>query len=307
MTVKVDIISGFLGAGKTSLINKLLEARSASERIAVIENEYGKIGIDSDLLKKDGIQVKDITAGCICCSLAEDLDKALEEIYHNYRPDRIIIEPTGIGKLSDIIKACNETSVSQYLQINSLITIVNVMKFEMLNAGFGDFFQNQIQNADIILFSRLQKAEAELIEKVAAGVRKLNPHARIITTPWEDMNIEELLLDRYSTPEHAHDCTCSCCAKNPRKAHSHTSLDSWGVETRKIFDERNLVGELKHLNKYGEIVRGKGILQCSAKQWLQFDYVQGELNIRNTNEANTGKVSFIGRHLDAKGLSEFFI
>lgn len=234
------------------------------------------------------------------------MDKALEEIYHNYRPGRIIIEPTGIGKLSDILNACQETSVSKYLQINSLITIVNIMKFEMLNSGFGDFFQNQIQNADIILFSRMQKAEAELIEKVAAGVGKLNPHARIITTPWEDMNIEQLLRDPHGMPEHMHNCSCSCCANNPKKAHNHTFLDSWGVETRKVFDEKNLVEVLKHLKKHGEIVRGKGILQYGANQWLQFDYVQGELNIRYSADVGAGKVSFIGKHLDVKGLSEFF-
>ena len=140
------------------MINKYIESMDGHEKLAIIENEYGKVNIDGDMLRKAEIKVKDITAGCICCTLAEDLDKALEEIYHEYKPDRIIIEPTGIGKLSDIIKACEKTKIRELLQMNSRITIVNVLKYEVLNSSFGDFFHNQIEHADILLLSRTEKA-----------------------------------------------------------------------------------------------------------------------------------------------------
>jgi G3E family GTPase len=307
MTVKIDIISGFLGAGKTTFINKFIEVLGNTEKLAIIENEYGKVNIDGDILRKGEIRVKDITAGCICCSLAGDLDKALEEIYYDYKPDRIIIEPTGIGKLSEIMEACKKTSVSEFLQINSLITMVNVMKFEVLNLSFGDFFHNQIQNADTIVLSRVERAGEEKVDEVAAQLRKLNSHAEIITTPWENIDIKNLMHDRHKEEhiEHGHSCKCGCNGA-AHEEQSHTGLETWGVETIKVFDKNELIDTLKSVDKFGKIVRAKGYVDLHTNQWMKFDYVQGELNYSFETEERACKVSFIGNDLDVEVLSAFF-
>jgi G3E family GTPase len=193
MKTKVDIISGFLGAGKTTLIKKLLEEKLYCEKLVIIENEFGEIGIDGNILKNTGIEVKEINSGCICCTLVGDLEKAIVEVITKYKPDRIIIEPSGVGKLSDVIKACDTLKLKELITINILITVVDVLKYNIYISNFGEFFENQIKSAKTIILSRSQKIENKKLEDVANAIRKLNANANIITTSWENLNVELII------------------------------------------------------------------------------------------------------------------
>lgn len=214
---KIDIISGFLGAGKTTLIKKLIAEGFQGEKLVLIENEFGEIGIDGGFLKDAGVQINEMNSGCICCSLVGDFGKALEQVLHDYSPDRIIIEPSGVGKLSDVMKAVADMHESEIV-INSASTVVDAMKCKMYMKNFGEFFNNQVESAGTIILSRSQKLSEDKLEAVVAMLKEHNSKATIITTPWDDIDggqivsamekekslVEELLEEARICPECGH-------------------------------------------------------------------------------------------------------
>ena len=190
---KIDIISGFLGAGKTTLIKKLLGEALKGQKVVLIENEFGEIGIDGGFLKDAGVQITEMNSGCICCSLVGDFGKALKEVIETYNPDRIIIEPSGVGKLSDVIRAVQGVAEHEPVLLNSFVTVVDVMKCKMYTKNFGEFFLNQIEHAGAILLSRTQNAKQDKLDACVALLREHNANARIVTTPWDELTGEQLL------------------------------------------------------------------------------------------------------------------
>ena len=190
---KIDIISGFLGAGKTTFIKKLLEEAIAGEQVVLIENEFGEIGIDGGFLKDSGIEIREMNSGCICCSLVGDFGKSLAEVLTKYNPDRVIIEPSGVGKLSDVMKAVRDVASEIDVTLNSAVTIADAMKCKMYMKNFGEFFNNQIENAGTIVLSRTDIAPAEKVNQVVEMIREHNPKAAIVTTPCQQLTGSQLL------------------------------------------------------------------------------------------------------------------
>ena len=231
---KVDIISGFLGAGKTTLIKKLLKEVYANQQVVLIENEFGEIGIDGGFLKEAGINITEMNSGCICCSLVGDFGKALKEVTEKYHPDRIIIEPSGVGKLSDVRKAVEDAAEAAQLEVNSLITVANAAKIKMYMRTFGEFYNNQVENAGAIILSRTQSMTEEKQMEAAALVREKNPNAVIITTPWDELTGQQILdaiegthslakelMEEHEHEHHHHDGECGCGCGHDHEEHEH--------------------------------------------------------------------------------------
>ena len=256
MKVKVDIISGFLGAGKTTLIKKLIDEKLNNEKLVIIENEFGEVGIDGSILKKSNIEVREITSGCICCTLVGDFEKAIQEAVVNYRPDRIIIEPSGVGKLSDVLIACNTPALNNLITINMIITVVDALKYQIYISNFGEFYENQIKSARTIFLSRTVKADNKKVESVVRAIQKINSKANIVTTPWDKVDagvmiavaegnnsafIEDQLKNsmKVKKEENIHTDSCKCgCNHSHLKEHSANEVfDVWGIETPKKYIE----------------------------------------------------------------------
>lgn len=325
MKTKVDIISGFLGSGKTTLIKKLMAEKLQDEKLVIIENEFGEIGIDGSILKESGIEVKEINSGCICCTLVGDFGTSIEEVLHKYKPDRIIIEPSGVGKLSDILKACDSLSSKDLLTINMVITVVDILKYKMYILNFGEFYENQIKHAKTIILSRSQKAEADKLVKFTGELGKLNPKANIITTPWEELNagqiisaaeqngsavleqqIKKVVLKRHVHPE---GCKCGCKGIQHTQHNADEFFEVWGAETPKTYDAatlKKILESLGNTGRYGNILRAKGIIQSDRSNWVQFDYVPGEFEIKDSGADYTGRFCVIGRELNRKELDSLF-
>ena len=190
---KVDIISGFLGAGKTTLISKLLKEALPDEQVVLIENEFGEIGIDGGFLKDSGVEIREMNSGCICCSLVGDFGTSLKEVVDKYHPDRIIIEPSGVGKLSDVIKAVKDLHIENEIRLNSASTFADASKVKMYMKNFGEFFNNQIEHAGTIILSRTQNVSEDKLKKAIEMIRSLNADAHIITTPWDSLDGKQIL------------------------------------------------------------------------------------------------------------------
>lgn len=325
MKTKVDIISGFLGSGKTTLIKKLMAEKLHDEKLVIIENEFGEIGIDGSILKESGIEVKEINSGCICCTLVGDFGKSIEEVLHKYKPDRIIIEPSGVGKLSDILKACDSLSSKDLLTINMVITVVDILKYKMYILNFGEFYENQIKHAKTIILSRSQKAEADKLVKFTGEIGKLNPKANIITTPWEELNAGQIIsaaeqngsaaleqqIKKVVLKRHVHPEGCKCGCKGTQHTHHNADefFEVWGAETPKTYDAatlRKILENLGSTGRYGNILRAKGIIQSDRSNWVQFDYVPGEFEIKDSGADYTGRLCVIGRELNRKELDSLF-
>lgn len=325
MKTKVDIISGFLGSGKTTLIKKLMAEKLHDEKLVIIENEFGEIGIDGSILKESGIEVKEINSGCICCTLVGDFGKSIEEVLHKYKPDRIIIEPSGVGKLSDILKACDSLSSKDLLTINMVITVVDILKYKMYILNFGEFYENQIKHAKTIILSRSQKAEADKLVKFTGEIGKLNPKANIITTPWEELNAGQIIsaaeqngsaaleqqIKKVVLKRHVHPEGCKCGCKGTQHTHHNADefFEVWGAETPKTYDAatlRKILENLGNTGRYGNILRAKGIIQSDRSNWVQFDYVPGEFEIKDSGADYTGRLCVIGRELNRKELDSLF-
>ncbi len=236
---KVDIISGFLGAGKTTLIAKLLKEALAGEQVVLIENEFGEIGIDGGFLKESGVEIREMNSGCICCSLVGDFGTSLKEVVEKYHPDRIIIEPSGVGKLSDVIKAVKDLHIENEIRLNSASTVADASKVKVYMKNFGEFFNNQIEHAGTIILSRTQNVSEAKLKTDIELIRSLNKDAHIITTPWDDINGKQILdaMENVTNLElemlaeaaakvaeehehHHHDDEC-CCGHDHDHEHEH--------------------------------------------------------------------------------------
>ena len=367
---KIDIISGFLGAGKTTVIKKLLKEALNGTRVVLIENEFGEIGIDGGFLKESGIEIREMNSGCICCSLVGDFDTSLQEVMDKYTPERILIEPSGVGKLSDVMRAVrNVTEKNSEMQLNSAVTVVDCTKMKIYIKNFGEFFTNQIANAGTIMLTRTDRADAQKVENAIAMIRQYNAKATIITTPMNELTGQEILdtfegnndleaellkaviadehehhhhhhhhteehheehheeHDEDEMNEHAHHhhhheedhdepdeegiVVHHVHHDDDEEEHEEGHLDaddvfsSWGMETpvRYSMDEiRTILGKLEDEEKYGFILRAKGMVPAQDGSWIEFDYVPGEADVRKGAPDVTGKFCIIGSDLNEENL-----
>ena len=325
---KVDIISGFLGAGKTTLIAKLLKEGLAGEQVVLIENEFGEIGIDGGFLKESGVEIREMNSGCICCSLVGDFGTSLKEVVEKYHPDRIIIEPSGVGKLSDVIKAVKDLHIENEIRLNSASTVADASKVKVYMKNFGEFFNNQIEHAGTIILSRTQNVSEAKLKTDIELIRSLNKDAHIITTPWDDIDGKQILdaMENVTNLElemlaeaaakvaeehehhHHHDGECGC-GHHHEHGHHHADevFTSWGVETPNKYDKEELSEILRKLSEtddYGNILRAKGMLPCTDGKWMFFDLVPEEYEIREGKPDFTGRICVIGAELKEAALKE---
>lgn len=316
---KIDIISGFLGAGKTTFIKKMIDEAFTGEKIVLIENEFGEVGIDGGFLKDAGIQITEMNSGCICCSLVGDFGEALKEVLTKYSPDRVIIEPSGVGKLSDVVKAVK--NIGDEVQINSTATVVDASKCKMYMKNYGEFYNNQIEYAGTVILSRTQNVSADKLDACLKMIREKNEEASIITTPWDDIqgkniveamekvnSLEKELLEEHE--HHHHDGECGC-GHHHEHGHHHADevFTSWGVETPNKYDKEELSEILRKLSEtddYGNILRAKGMLPCTDGKWMFFDLVPEEYEIREGKPDFTGRICVIGAELKEAALKELF-
>ncbi len=335
---KIDIISGFLGAGKTTLIKKMIEEAFSGEKIVLIENEFGEVGIDGGFLKDAGIEITEMNSGCICCSLVGDFGKNLNEVIEKFHPDRILIEPSGVGKLSDVMKSVLDVEKTHDVKLNALVTVVNATKASKQMKAFGEFFNNQIEYATTIILSRSQNATPEQLELCVKQMQDLNDKAAIITTPWESIkgeqilkvmegqdNLEVKLLAEAHHHDHEHDheghenhhhehdenCTCGCHDHDHEHHHHHADdvFTSWGKETPHKFTKEKIESVLKTLcdtEEYGTILRAKGMVEDENSSWIYFDMVPGEYELREGEPDYTGRLCVIGTDMDEHRLEELF-
>ena len=381
---KIDIVSGFLGAGKTTLIKKLLAEAVPGEKLVLIENEFGEISIDGGFLKDSGVQISEMSSGCICCSLVGDFNKALKDVHEQFHPDRILIEPSGVGKLSDVIVAVENTVKDvPDMKLNSFVTVADATKVKIYMKNFGEFYNNQIESAGTIILSRTQRLSQEKLEAAVALLREKNPNAAILTTPWDQLDgmtilsaiekvslADELLAHmraeheadeaehehehhhhHHDEDEHDHDHCCHhhdhdddddddhehCChhhhdedehdhdhhhnhhdgeeCDDPHCGchHHHHHADevftSWGTETVKAYSEAELEHILTALDsgEYGAILRAKGIVAAAdGGQWLHYDFVPEEHQVRRGPADYTGRICVIGSQLKEDKLSQLF-
>ena len=350
---KIDIISGFLGAGKTTFIKKLLEEAIAGEQVVLIENEFGEIGIDGGFLKDSGIEIREMNSGCICCSLVGDFGTSLAEVLTQYKPERIIIEPSGVGKLSDVMKAVIDVSADMDVELNSAVTIVDAAKCKMYMKNFGEFFNNQIENAGTIVLSRTDITDASKIQKDVDMIREKNANAVIITTPLDQLGGSQLLeiIEKKDTMlddllaevresrhhdghgeeccghHHGHDEEChehhhghdeEChghhhhdgCGHEHHHHHADEVFTSWGMETIVPVTHEQLEDILKRLSstrEFGDVLRAKGMLPTeNPGEWLYFDLVPEQYEIRQGRPDYTGKVCVIGASLKEEELNSVF-
>ena len=306
--VKIDIISGFLGAGKTTLIKKLLKDGFQGEQVVLIENEFGEIGIDGGFLKEAGIQIREMNSGCICCSLVGDFGTSLKEVVTKYNPDRILIEPSGVGKLSDVIKAVQGVQDEVDIKLNSYTTVVDAKKCKMYMKNFGEFFDNQIQYAGAIIMSRTDIATEKKVQESLELLRSLNKDAAIITTPIENLDGKKLV----EVMEHPVSLEQEMLEEEHEHHHHHHAdevFTSWGRETIKKYTREGLEKILEALSesdKYGIILRAKGMLPAEDGTWIYFDMVPEETEIREGAPEYTGRLCVIGSKLDEHALEELF-
>lgn len=335
---KIEIISGFLGAGKTTLIRKFLEERDASETVAIIENEFGEVGIDGFALQQSGVSVREINAGCICCSLVGNFDAALRDLLKRYQPDRIIIEPSGVGKLSDILTACKDIGKSFNASVSFCATVVDAKKYMMYRRNFAEFYENQIAATNVVLLSRTDLVSAEGVKAVAKDIARINPNAHLVATSWDkitsedirncaNLSMKEFAADTHNhrtiprgaryfsvSSNHSHD---RACGEKPVD-HKHAAADVfsfWGVETPIAFAEDQLCRILESLSdaRFGTILRAKGMIRLASEEakdcneeWRIFDYVEEEIHLIASEPGVIGKICVIGQDLNRDALEDCF-
>ncbi len=375
---KIDIYSGFLGAGKTTLIKKMIQEAYKGEKLVLIENEFGEIGIDGGFLKEAGIEITEMNSGCICCSLVGDFGKALNQVLEQYNPDRIIIEPSGVGKLSDVIAAVKRV-LRPGVELGSAVAVADATKCRMYMKNFGEFYNNQIETAQTIFLSRIDMVSEEKLHQAVEMIRTRNDHATIVTTPWQQLTGEQLraameqentLAQELEHLEHDHehhhhehdhdehcgcgchdhehehhhdhdhdherhhdhgpDCTCGCHDHDHDQEHHHEHehdehcdcgchdhdhhhadevFTSWGVETPKKFTKvgiASMLAALEDESLYGFVLRAKGYVEGEDGQWIYFDYVPGDPDIRDGSPAVTGRLCVIGSKINEQALSTLF-
>ena len=383
---RVDIFSGFLGAGKTTLIKKMIQEAYHGEKLVLIENEFGEIGIDGGFLQDAGINIKEMNSGCICCSLVGDFCKALSQVVADYKPDRILIEPSGVGKLSDVIASVQKVT-GEDVVLGSTVAVVDAGKVKVYMKNFGEFYNDQIETAGAIILSRTDAIPQSKLDAAVELLRQHNDTAALVTTPWDQLTGVQLLdamegndslsaeLEKLAH-EHEHHCGCGhhhgehhhddehcccghhheehhhhedghCCGHSHEEHHHHHHEDehcccghhheehhhhedehcccghhheghhhheakevftSWGVETAKKFAEGDIQNALKELDsgKYGIVLRAKGIVASDTDNWIHFDYVPEEHNVRLGGAGVIGKLCVIGSDLDEAAIAALF-
>lgn len=341
--VKVDIISGFLGAGKTTLIKNLFKSSMKNEKVVLIENEFGEIGVDGTFLKESGVEIKEINSGCICCSLVGDFSSSMKEVVEKFNPDRIIIEPSGVGRLSDIIKAVEK--VEEELKINIVATVVDGGKCKMYHKNFGEFYNDQIAQAKTVIVSKTEKLSESKINDALEIIRELNPDVTVITTPVSELDPEKV-LDTLQSDKSGYDELLTSLLEEAEHEHHHHHHDddddedehehchhhhdddddgehhchhhhadevftSWGEETAKAYSKAELDAILKTLADenagLGVILRAKGFVKAKDdEKWYYFDLVAGDYEIRSGAPDVIGRVCVIGSKIDEKKISELF-
>jgi len=340
---KVDIFSGFLGAGKTTLIRKLIEEAYGTDKIVLIENEFGEIGVDKGFLQNTGIEINQMNAGCICCTLVGDFGKALNEVIEKYNPERILIEPSGVGKLSDVIIAVQDLK-NDKIELNGFTTVVDATKADMYMSNFGEFYENQVEHASSIILSHTAGMSQDDIDKCIALLREHNKEASIVTTDWKEIDGSKILeimeqkktlsaeLDRlreeayreqaehhHHDHEHHHhdDEEHECCGHGHHHHHHHGHghhadevFDEMGVETAHRFSRGQLEQALAGLmdsEQCGQVLRAKGFVAGTEGEWYEFDYIPGEPEVRTAGEAETtGVICVIGVGLKKDKIKELF-
>lgn len=367
---KVDIFSGFLGAGKTTLIKKLIKEAYPNEKLVLIENEFGDIGIDGGFMKDSGVTVNELSSGCICCSLVGDFGDALKKVIFDYSPDRILIEPSGVGKLSDVIRAVTDAG-SDNLILNSATTIIDAKKCMIYMKNFGEFYNNQVINAETIILSHTDTISDDKLLSCTSLLREINKDASFITTPWDELNgnqildviekkdtlssdIENLTVEdlndnccpvcgHHHDDDHDDDDECSCahdhhhhdddddecscdhdhhhdddhddecsCGHHHNHHHGHDADEifvSCGMETPKRYTDAeilSILGKLGKEDKYGAVLRAKGIIASTDGSWIHFDYIPDSPDIRRGSPAATGRFCVIGSQLKSKAIMELF-
>ena len=390
---KIDIYSGFLGAGKTTLIKKMIQEAYAGQKLVLIENEFGEIGIDGGFLQDAGINITEMNSGCICCSLVGDFGKALEQVITQYAPERILIEPSGVGKLSDVVAAVEKVTGAQ-VEVGFTVAVVDAGKVKVYMKNFGEFYNNQVQTAATIILSRTDRISQEKLDTAVALLREQNPHATIVTTPWDALSGAQLLeamegrtsveaelarlkeehhhhhhhegehhccghhhhdeeehhccghhhhdeeeqhccghhhhdeeehhccghhhhdeeehhcCGHHHEEEHHHDHSCSCGHDHHDHHHHHADevFTSWGVETTRKFRVEEIENALHELDEghCGMILRAKGIVPSVDGDWIHFDYVPEEHNVRKGGADVTGKLCVIGANLNESAVKQLF-
>lgn len=384
---KVDIFSGFLGAGKTTLIKKLIAEGYDTKNIVLIENEFGEIGVDTGFLRESGVKINEMVAGCICCTLVGDFGKALNEVIEQYDPDRILIEPSGVGKLSDVIIAVQDLQ-NDKIELNGFTTVVDAKRYKMYMENFGEFFANQVEHASSIFLSHQQSMTSAELDEVVKDIRTLNKTAQVVTTDWDQLSgakmlevmesdktlnaeLDKLREEAYEELEahehehehdhdhdhehhhhhhhhddeeehecchhhdddehehcehhhdhdheehehehhhHDHDHECGCGDHHHHHHHHHGHdadevFDEVGAQTSNKYTRAELEDIIDSLDECGEVIRAKGIVENADGGWLEFDYVPGEGEVRETGAEATGMVAVIGTRLNKEKLHELF-
>lgn len=317
MTTEIYIISGFLGAGKTTLIQKLLHETFQQEKVVLIENDFGEASVDAALLKASGVEVKEINAGCICCSLSGDFVKALKEVLERFHPDKIIIEPSGVGKLSEIVTVCSDHRIQPFAEIKTKVTVADAKRCQMYLDNFGEFFEDQIKNADVILLSRTDTAQDKTREAYKL-VKDLNPHALILSDPWDQLSASDILSPEHEDHNHLNDCShehrCGCthehgCGCGHHHTHSHAAgdiFDTVTIRTTQTFSTEDLKDAISNMeqNTKGTILRAKGIVR-STKGYVNLQYLPGDIQITKCS-THGDMLCFIGRNLNRQELVALF-
>ncbi|MBQ6250632.1 CobW family GTP-binding protein [Ruminococcus sp.] len=372
---KITIFSGFLGAGKTTLIKKLIQEGYKGEKLVLIENEFGQIGIDGGFLQDAGVEITEMNSGCICCSLVGDFGKALEKVLADYAPDRILIEPSGVGKLSDVIRAVQNINAHD-VELDGFTTVVDAKKYKMYMKNFGEFFDNQITYASCLILSHTSGLSQEKLDECVKSLREKNPAAPIVTTEWDqltgaqlvdamtqkntlDDELKELLEEAAKHDHHHHDddedehehhhhhhdddedehehhhhhhhdddddehehhhhdhgpdCTCGCHDHDHDHEHHHHHhaddvFTSWGRETTRTYTVEEITAALNALGdeeKYGMILRAKGIVAGADGKWIHYDYVPGVPDVRSGSAGTIGRLCVIGSKINEEAIAELF-
>lgn len=302
MGTNINIISGFLGCGKTTFLNKVIPNMQGSN--ALIENEFGNIGIDGDLIQHS-LPIKEIYSGCICCTVKENFNKALEELVLEYKPDNIFIEPSGVGSLSDILKVCNRVSLNSTLniKIRDVITIVDVDSFNDYSENFGSFYLDQIENAQMIFLSHFENLVDSEVEEIIEKISLINPKATIFKEPWISLSGEEI-VETINSME-SYDIELK---DRPAFLAANKMFQTFSIDKLRAFSEKEIDKILSSLNQqeYGFIVRAKGIVQLSTKKLVYFDYTPHHYQWEYLETVKTTKVTVIGSNLDKKKIVGIF-
>ena len=342
---KIDIFSGVLGAGKTTLIKKLIAEAFHGEKLVLIENEFGEISIDGGFLQDAGVEITEMNSGCICCSLVGDFGEALQKVLAQFHPDRILIEPSGVGKLSDVIRAVQNLHMDGVV-LNSFTTVADANKCKMYMKNFGEFYNDQIEHANSIILSRTRNMAQDKLDSCVALLRERNSAATIMTTPWEELSgvqileamehrntLEEELKELAEETHHHHEDGECCCHHDHDHHHEHEHdhdhdhhhhhhehdhdhhhadeiFTSWGMETAHKFTAEEIEQALTALadsETYGVILRAKGIVAGADGRWIHFDYVPEEHNVRIGPAIVTGRLCVIGSHIKEDALKKLFV